>query len=205
LQRPCALSLRGSPRFQAPLALPLGATPRAPRKRQTVQPRTAGDLLACALGGGRATRSVLLCPERQRLYAETGMPVTFRRERNRLVTTRPRSAGGLSFSSPVFVQARGRSDLQMLRFATYHCGGSKCRSRRNDRGAVCRCAAHPGLVSLCHSRVAEKANFHIVEMVGDELRRSFARVGVQGFRGRWKRRCILHSRKGHLVERSIVA
>ena len=28
---------------------------------------------------------------------------------------------------------------------------------------------------------------------------------IQGFRGRWKRRCILHSRKGHFVERSTVA
>ena len=46
-----------------------------------------------------------------------------------------------AFSSLVFVQARGRSDLQRLRFATYHCGGSKCRSRRNERRAVCRCAA----------------------------------------------------------------
>ena len=31
--------------------------------------------------------------------------------------------------------------------------------------------------SLGHSRVAEKANFHIVEMVGDEFLGSFARVG----------------------------
>ena len=30
---------------------------------------------------------------------------------------------------------------------------------------------------MCHSRVAEKANFHIVEMVGDEFLGSFARVG----------------------------
>ena len=28
---------------------------------------------------------------------------------------------------------------------------------------------------------------------------------IQGWRWRWKRRCILHSRKGHFVERSIVA
>jgi hypothetical protein len=48
-----------------------------------------------------------------------------------------------------------------------------------DETSAERCAGapHPGFVSLCHSRVAEKANFHIVEMVGDELLRSFARVG----------------------------
>lgn len=28
---------------------------------------------------------------------------------------------------------------------------------------------------------------------------------IQGLRRRWKRRCILHSRKGHFVERSIIA
>ena len=39
-------------------------------------------------------------------------------------------------------------------------------------------APHPGMIiSLCHSRVAEKANFHIVETVGDEFLGSFARVG----------------------------
>ena len=48
-----------------------------------------------------------------------------------------------------------------------------------DETAAERChgATHPGLISLCHSRVAEKANFHIVETVGDEFFGSFARVG----------------------------
>ena len=48
-----------------------------------------------------------------------------------------------------------------------------------DETSAERCAGapHPGLISLCHSRVAEKANFHIVETVGDEFFGSFARVG----------------------------
>ena len=78
-------------------------------------------------------------------------------------------AGGLSFSVRRFLCRLG--DDQILRGYDLPLAIAAEPSVSPDETTVewCQGAPHPGLISLCHSRVAEKANFHIVEMVGDEF------------------------------------